>query len=464
MNERSHQVLEQYLDEVRQARRLKNITQKTIAQRLGCTRQPISKFFNGKPVSCELFVEICGIIDVDWQEVAGLNEGSFDNTDLTELEENVQTTEIDIAVLVNKLRKQVRRDIENRCGTMRILDMSQPIGLGKIYTQVNILEKILGRRRKDIGELITSCSLEDFDRFNFGKVAEAKMPGKEAVAKYSKLMILGKPGAGKTTFLKHLVIQSIRGLFQGEFVPFFISLKEFAETEDKPSLFDYLGQYIYNQDREDLQEIFKQGKALICLDGLDEVLEVDSQRVIREIESLTNQFPDNQYLMTCRIAAREYTFGQFTEVEIADFDWKQITSFANNWFKNKLIKAETFLKQLDKEKPIKELVSSPLLLTLLCISFEELGDFPANRKELYEEGLDTLLKKWDAKRGIKRDKVYKPLSVAKKEDLLSKIAWKSFEPGEYFFKQDQAKRYISEYIRNLPGASLDDEALQGDSG
>ncbi len=54
--------------------------------------------------------------------------------------------------------------------------------------------------------------------------------------------------------------------------------------------------------------------------------------------------------------------------------------------------------------------------------------------------------------------------MAKKEDLLSKIAWKTFTPGEYFFKQDKAKRYISEYIRNLPGANINDEALQGDSG
>ena len=142
--------------------------------------------------------------------------------------------------------------------------------------------------------------------------------------------------------------------------------------------------------------------------------------MIREIETLTINYPDNQYLMTCRIAAREYTFEKFTEVEIADFDWQQITAFTHNWFKNKVIKAETFLERLEKDEPIKELVSSPLLLTLLCISFEELGDFSANRKELYEEGLDTLLKKWDAKRGLQRDNVYKPLSVAKKEDLLSK--------------------------------------------
>ncbi|MEM9276290.1 MAG: hypothetical protein AAGA80_25555 [Cyanobacteria bacterium P01_F01_bin.143] len=47
---------------------------------------------------------------------------------------------------------------------------------------------------------------------------------------------------------------------------------------------------------------------------------------------------------------------------------------------------------------------------------------------------------------------------------MSKIAWNSFVTGEYFFKQDKLEKCISEYIRNLPGASLDDEALQGDSG
>ena len=152
----------------------------------------------------------------------------------TESTENSQQSEIDINALVNKLRTQVTKDIENRCGTMRILDMSQPIGLGKIYTQVNILEKIIGRRRKDIAELITSCSLEDFDRFNFGQITEEKIPGEEAVTKYSQLFILGKPGAGKTTFLKHIVIQCIRGLFQKDLVPFFVTLKDFAEAEDKP--------------------------------------------------------------------------------------------------------------------------------------------------------------------------------------------------------------------------------------
>jgi predicted NACHT family NTPase len=89
------------------------------------------------------------------------------------------------------------------------------------------------------------------------------------------------------------------------------------------------------------------------------------------------------------------------------------------------------------------------------LAFEESGDFPANRSELYKEGLDALLKKWDAKRGIYRDQVYKKLSVQRKEELLSKIALTTFERGDYFFKQKVAEQYIIEYIRNLPDANAE---------
>lgn len=457
---RSLQVQEQYQQKAKKAVISLGLTQKSIATRLNCSRQPVSKFFNCKPVSNELFVSICEILKLDWEEITGLKTNRVDNTPLTEKPE----TEVEIDRLVTRLREQVKADIENRCGTMRIFDMNKPIALGKIYTKVNILEKTSRSRRKEIAELISICTSEELERFNFGQVTKEKIPGKKAVENHNKLLILGKPGAGKTTFLKHLAIQCNQNEFQGDLVPFFVTLKDFAETEDKPNLLTYLSNYIESENSQNLQQILKHNRALILLDGLDEVLNTDSNRVIKEIESLTNSYPENQYVMTCRIAAREYTFEKFTEVEIADFDWKQITNFAHNWFKDKPIKPETFLERLKQDKPIKELVANPLLLTLLCISFEELGDFPANRKELYEEGLNALLRKWDSSRGKQRDKVYKTLSIAKKEDLLSNIAWKTFAPGNYFFKIDAAKRYISEYIRNLPGANLDDEALQGDSG
>ncbi|NJL43412.1 MAG: hypothetical protein HC935_09180 [Pseudanabaena sp. SU_2_4] len=73
------------------------------------------------------------------------------------------------------------------------------------------------------------------------------------------------------------------------------------------------------------------------------------------------------------------------------------------------------------------------------------------------------VKKWDAKRGIHRDIVYKDLSVQKKEDMLSQIALTTFEKGDYFFKQKQLQNYICDYIRNAPNAKTAEEDLELDS-
>jgi len=369
----------------------------------------------------------------------------------------------DTDTLVQKVRNAVKEDIQNRCGEMRVLDMTQPVGLGDIYTHVNILERILGRRRKGLTEMFQGCSVENFDRFGLGGIEEKRVPGLKAVKKYPKLMILGKPGAGKTTFLKYIAIRCNGGDFYSDRVPIFVTLKDFAEAKRQPSLLAYICQQNSQQIADSLWEVIKLGQGLILLDGLDEVREEDSQRILREIRDCSQRFQRNRFILSCRIAAREYTFEQFVEVEVADFDWEQITTFAGNWFQRKVVKPEDFLQRLEENEPIRELATNPLLLTLLCLAFEESGDFPANRSELYKEGLDALLKKWDAKRGIQRDKVYKKLSVQRKEDLLSKIALTTFAGGDYFFKQQVAERYITDYIRNLPGASADEEALQLDS-
>jgi predicted NACHT family NTPase len=70
------------------------------------------------------------------------------------------------------------------------------------------------------------------------------------------------------------------------------------------------------------------------LDGLDEVKETDSSRVLRQIKEFSQQFPLNQFIITCRIAAKEYTFEKFTEVEVADFNDKQIADFSDKWFRS----------------------------------------------------------------------------------------------------------------------------------
>lgn len=275
-------------------------------------------------------------------------------------------------------------------------------------------------------------------------------------------MILGKPGAGKTTFLKYVAIQCNNGEFQADRVPIFITLKDFAEATNKPGLLEYISQQFSGCGVTATQviDLFNYSRALVLLDGLDEVREEDNSRILRVIRDLSEQFYHNHLIMTCRIAAREYTFEKFTEVEVADFDDGQIQIFVTKWFQNKnLTKVDKFLRKLNENKPIKELATNPLLLTLLCLLFEEKGKFKDNRSELYEEGLELLLEKWDDSRDIERDQVYRNLSTNRKENLLSKIALTTFERNDYFFKQKQIQRYIVDYIRNLPNAQTDLEAL-----
>ena len=259
-------------------------------------------------------------------------------------------------------------------------------------------------------------------------------------------------------------MQCIEGNFQANRIPVFITLKDFAEIKETPDLFTYINQLIELPTLDNLREILQQGQILVLLDGLDEVREEDTKRVLRQILEFSDQFHLNQFVMTCRIAAKEYTFERFTEVEVADFDPEQIAIFAQNWFRlSDPAKAERFIQKLEENEPILELASSPLLLTLLCLVFGESSNFPENRSELYKEGLDVLLKKWDGKRNIEREQLYKNLPLKRKEDLLSQIALTTFEQKDYFFKQKTLEAYISDFIRNLPNVDSDPEILRMDS-
>lgn len=442
------------IKKVRNALNLKGWTHEHLAGRVECSRTTIHNLLSYQKIEFHIFEEVCNRLGFELQDIA-----------TPEPEDQAQNNSVDIDALVQEVREKVKFSIQERCATMRVLDMSQPIGLNDIYTNVNILEKITGRRRKEVAELLQEFKLEDFERFGLDRISEERVPGLKAVEKYNKLLILGKPGAGKTTFLRYLAIQCNSGEFQADFVPIFVTLKDFTEATKQPNLLEYIGQQFSacGVIATQVADLFNQSRALVLLDGLDEVREEDNSRALKEIRDFSKQFYGNYFVITCRIAARDYTFEKFTEVEVADFDDEQIATFATNWFKNKAVKSEIFIKRLKENNRIKELATNPLLLTLLCLVFEGSLDFPANRSELYEEGLEALLKKWDAGRGIERNQVYKKLSLKRKKELLSKIALTTFEGADYFFKQRIAEQYITDYIRNLPDANNDPETLQLDS-
>lgn len=482
------------VQKIKQVLKRNKWTRESLGIKASCSRQTIWTLLKGKAIDFDTFMEICSQLELNSEEIAE-----------AESEEEPQEADPGIDALVQEVREKVRLNTQSRCGTMRVLDMTHPIGLRDIYTDVNILEKATRLRQSEIDELLEIFEPEDFDRFGLGWISEKRVPGLDVVERYPRLMVFGKPGAGKTTFLKYLAIQCITGGLQQNRVPVFITLKDFAETPNQPSLLEFIIQDFTNCGVTATQtaELLKQGRVLILFDGLDEVREEDSLRVIKqikvftedlffsenfkkhsqkysslfkskkfssdeELEWLCDQFPKNFYtnyfVITCRIAAREEKFDKFTDVEVADFDIGQIETFARKWFPGKERNpADLFLQQLINNPPILELANNPLLLTLLCLVFQQTADFPLNRSELYKEGVDILLKKWDGQRVIKREQVYKELPYHRKEYLLSYIALSTFERKEYFFKQRDAERYIAEYIYNLPETRTEPESLQLDS-
>ena len=107
-----------------------------------------------------------------------------------------------------------------------------------------------------------------------------------------------------------------------------------------------------------------------------------------------------------------------------------------------------------------ELVSTPILLNLICSVFQERLSFPDKRARLYQEGLDILLVRWDRSRGIDRDRVYNKLTLVDKIKLLSQIAAINFEQGNYFFETEQLLQIISDYLITISEAPRDQETLR----
>ncbi len=365
--------------------------------------------------------------------------------------------ENNLDALVGQVRQAIQPLIQTRCGSMKVLDLSQPIPLGSLYIQVNLLTKIPGRRRVGVAALLRDAAATNMERLSLGTVKDT-VPGLEAVQQYRKLMLLGKPGSGKATFLKHLALQCVEGTFYPACVPWFITLRDFAATEGPLDFLAYLQTLIppvigvngqlAAPSQLDIQTILSHGRALLLLDGLDEVCETDARRVVRQLQAFTERYSRNAFVITCRLAARESTFEAFTEVEVAAFNQEQIVHFVEQWFcqQQQAGQAARCLQALREQPPLHDLATRPLLLALLCIGFEDAGAFPTQRWQLYRESLKVLLQARPPLAGSGWEPFYQSLSPKGREAFFRQIALPTFAKGSYFFDLDTAERLTKQVL------------------
>lgn len=351
-----------------------------------------------------------------------------------------------------------REKLQELYGTIRILGKPEPVSLEGIFADVLILDTPSAFSRYDIKRL----------RAEPGRLEEqSRKDGVSLVKDETKkrIFILGKPGAGKTTFLKYLTIQAAKG--EIDRTPIFVSLKEWADSELElmeflVKQFDICG---FPEAQLFVEHVLSKGHAMVLFDGLDEVNQEGNQRatMINHLRDFSNKYSGSQCLITCRVAATEYTFERFEYVEIADFTDKQVKTFVRKWFKGSRKKLSLFNGAFYRaeNRRLQELARTPLLLSLICISFDATLDVPQRRAEIYEEAVEALLKKWDTSRSIKRDEIYRGLSLGRKRQMFARIAAQTFQDGEYFLKQARLSKLVANYLFQLPGAEKGEE-IDGD--
>jgi hypothetical protein len=352
-----------------------------------------------------------------------------------------------------------RQKLQELHGTIRILGKPEPVSLEGIFADVLILDTPSAFSRYDIQRLQAEpARLEQQPRRS--GVSLVKDETKK------RIFILGKPGAGKTTFLKYLTVQAAKG--EIDRTPIFVSLKEWADSGME--LMDFLVKQFDICDFPEailfVEHILSKGHAIVLFDGLDEVNQEGNQRaiMINDLRDFSNKYFDTQCLITCRVAATEYTFERFVYVEIADFTDKQVKTFVKKWFKGSRKKLTLFNEAFNRTENIRlqELARTPLLLSLICLSFDATLDIPQRRAEIYEEAVEALLKKWDTSRSIKRDEIYRGLSLGRKRQMFARIAAQTFQDGEYFLQQEKLSKLIVNYLNQLPGAEKGEE-IDGDA-
>jgi hypothetical protein len=359
---------------------------------------------------------------------------------------------------IDAASKQYAQNYTERHAILKVLGMREPVSLESVYTAVQFLDDRAIRSFESV-ETLEKVYRQAKQR-SFQPENCQKQEGLNVANEKQYLMVLGGPGAGKSTFLRRMGLEALKGKkgnFKHACIPVFIELKKFntGEINIEKEIAEEFRICGFPSHEEFTAKALEQGKLLILLDGLDEVPTERMNEAIRQIQNFVDLHDQNRFITSCRVAAYRHNFRRFTDVAMADFDDAQIEKFITNWFSSEPQTGQDCWKKLNNEEhqSAKELTQTPLLLTLVCLLYQRSRKFPTNRATLYERALRVLLEEWAAEKGIPHEDLYKGLDTKRKEMMLSEIAHHAFQADLLFLP----RREIIDQIEQLLKEMLPDE-------
>jgi HEAT repeat protein/adenylate kinase family enzyme len=245
-----------------------------------------------------------------------------------------------------------------------------------------------------------------------------------------RLLVLGDPGSGKSTLLRwiataYLLQQSkdpnldrlpaIDTLPRQDLWPILIRCRDLSpDTLQSVTLEGILRQALAKlelpssnaQEREELnailRELLAQGRAILLIDGLDEIMDRSLRaRFCEQLEVVATQYEQAFLVITSRIVGyremRRSLVHRFEHLVIADLSPADKDRFIASWCELTEIpeRCQWAIRELKNtvhsSERIERLTGNPMLLTTLALVKRKVGKLPSRRHELYHEAVDVLL-------------------------------------------------------------------------
>ncbi len=261
-------------------------------------------------------------------------------------------------------------------------------------------------------------------------------------------VLLGEPGAGKTTTLKRLARKLLRPRAKNRTdayrFPIVLRLRELGaapslvtaiadtlglkyriETVDAvlhdPRFRDHPKQLFWVGDEHlevVISALISQWHAVLLLDGLDEIEYESRRQREQDIISLAHAIHGGKIVATCRSGDYTQTLERFDVVEMAPLSAEQVTEIAGRWLTD-AAEFEACLQRL----PYRDVVDRPLLLVQLIVLFRRYGYLPEQPIYVYKRLIELLLEEWDAERDIRRLSKYAGFEPSRKAEFLAALAY-----------------------------------------
>ena len=261
------------------------------------------------------------------------------------------------------------------------------------------------------------------------------------------ILVKGIAGQGKSIFLRHLCIKEFES---GERIPVFIELRRILKNE---TIFDHISRYLDILDLPIDTNLFKvllqSGKFVFFFDGFDEIREEHKQRALNELENLSAYSGTSPFIITTRPNTSIEMSPSFDVFTLADLKGREYKTVINKLAGSRSY-ANTLIKAISANKAeVLPLLSTPLLITLLIISYKSDQKLPEKLSDFYDSIFFVLLRRHDGtKPGFIRPRRCK-INDNQYREIFDTLCFESKKLDKHFFDYRVMYELIKKSIERM---------------